>query len=151
MKPAPAGWPRLSVSVFYKDPSKAIDWLCDAFGFECKVKIEEGGTVVHSQLTFGDGLVMVGGEASQRPNETHRKSPASIGGNITGAVMIFVDDCDEHAAHAKAHGAKVVRGPETNDYGADWWTDRSYEAVDLEGHHWYFVQRIRSAETQDKK
>ena len=34
MKNTPAGWPRISVSLFYDDALAAIDWLCRAFGFE---------------------------------------------------------------------------------------------------------------------
>jgi uncharacterized glyoxalase superfamily protein PhnB len=40
MKPAPADWPRLSSAVVYQDAAAAIDWLCKAFGFEVRVKIE---------------------------------------------------------------------------------------------------------------
>ena len=62
MKSPPAGWPRISSAVFYEDPAKAIDWLAKAFGFEVQVKVEgDDGTIVHSQLVFGGGLVMVGG------------------------------------------------------------------------------------------
>jgi uncharacterized glyoxalase superfamily protein PhnB len=32
----------------------------------------------------------------------------------------------------------------TTDYGEEYWTDRGYEAEDLEGHHWWFVQRLRT-------
>ncbi len=30
-----------------------------------------------------------------------------------------------------------------HDYGADYWVGRSYAAVDMEGHLWWFTQRIR--------
>ena len=33
--------------------------------------------------------------------------------------------------------------PATQDYGEGYWVERSYEARDLEGHHWWFVQRLR--------
>ena len=70
MKPTPAGWPRLSSGIYYRDAGKAIDWLCEAFGFEVRLKVEgEGGSIVHSELAFGDGLVMVGeslGDRSRR-------------------------------------------------------------------------------------
>ncbi len=40
-----------------------IDWLCDAFGFELRLKVEgEGGSIEHSEITFGDAVVMVSGE-----------------------------------------------------------------------------------------
>jgi uncharacterized glyoxalase superfamily protein PhnB len=40
MKPTPKDWPRLSSSVFYQDAAAAIAWLCAAFGFEVRLKIE---------------------------------------------------------------------------------------------------------------
>ncbi len=61
MKPPPEGWPRISSAVFYNDASKAIDWLCEVFGFDVRLKVEgEGGRIEHSELVFGEGLIMVG-------------------------------------------------------------------------------------------
>jgi uncharacterized glyoxalase superfamily protein PhnB len=51
MKPPPQGWSRMSASVFYDDPAAAIEWLCQAFGFELQLKVEgDGGEIVHSEL-----------------------------------------------------------------------------------------------------
>lgn len=148
MKPTPKGWPRLSASVFYDDPRAAIDWLCKAFGFEIRLKVEgDDGTIVHSELVFGEALVMVGGTGSRDPSkdasERLAASPRSLNGANTGALCLFVDDTDAHAARAKSAGAGIVREPTTSDYGDDYWSDRSYGATDLEGHLWWFMQRIR--------
>ena len=144
MKPTPQGWPRISASVYYENPGKAIDFLRDAFGFEVRVRHEEGGTVVHSQLVLAEGLVMVGGVVSAaHPEARWRKSPQQLGGANTQALFVYVDDADAHCAKARAAGAKIVREPETVDYGAEWWSDRGYEAEDLEGHHWHFAHRVR--------
>jgi uncharacterized glyoxalase superfamily protein PhnB len=40
MKNTPAGWPRISVSIFYDDALQAIDWLCRAFGRAGGAKID---------------------------------------------------------------------------------------------------------------
>jgi uncharacterized glyoxalase superfamily protein PhnB len=146
MKPTPAGWPRISPAVFYQAPGDAIDWLCRAFGFEVRLKIEgEGGRIDHSELVFGDGLIMVGGtgQESERPEATHRASPKSVDGKNTQSMMVFVDDADAHCARARASGAKIIKEPKTTDYGEAYWADRTYEAEDLEGHHWWFTQRMR--------
>jgi uncharacterized glyoxalase superfamily protein PhnB len=37
----------------------------------------------------------------------------------------------------------VVREPETSDYGEGFWADRTYGALDPEGHLWWFMQRVR--------
>jgi uncharacterized glyoxalase superfamily protein PhnB len=140
MKPAPKGWPRISSSVVYEDAKTAITWLSKTFGFEVKVLVEgEGGRVEHSELLYGDGLIMIG---SGRADRGWRQSPKSIGGANTQTMMVFVDDADAHAAHAKAAGATIAKEPTTQDYGEGYWVDRGYEAIDLEGHHWYFVQRL---------
>jgi uncharacterized glyoxalase superfamily protein PhnB len=145
MKPAPTGWPRISSSVTYADPLAAIEFLVSAFGFQVRIKVEDPpGTLVHSELTYGDGLVMVGGEASKQRDEPWRKSPRSAGGANTQQLMIYVDDCDAFVAHATANGAKLTWGPQTNDHGADYWSDRSAQLADPEGHHWYITQRLRS-------
>ena len=40
-------------------------------------------------------------------------------------------------------GATIVSEPTTTDYGDGYWVDRSYEAIDLEGHHWWFMTADR--------
>lgn len=145
MKPTPKGWPRLSASVYYEDPHAAIQWLCDAFDFEKRMVVEgDDGTVVHSELMYGEGMVMVGGTVNKHDETLDMmSSPKALGGKITGACCFFVDDCDAHYNRAVEHGAKIVRQPTTTDYGDDYWTDRSYGALDPEGHLWWFMQRIK--------
>lgn len=147
MKTTPTGWPRISSAVFYDDAGPAIDWLCKAFGFEVRIRIDgENGRVEHSQLTYGeDGLVMVGssGGRADRDVPLPCQSPKSLGGANTQALCLFVDDADAHCAHARAAGAVIAEEPTTTDYGPEYWADRMYRAVDPEGHHWWFMQRVR--------
>lgn len=146
MRSTPAGWPRISTALYYQGPAKAIDWLCRAFGFELRLKIEgDGGRIEHSELTYGEGLIMVGDERAgpHHPESTHRRSPRSIGGGNTQNMMLYVDDVDSHCSRARAAGAVIVSEPKNTDYGEDYWEDRGYEAEDLEGHHWWFYQRLR--------
>jgi uncharacterized glyoxalase superfamily protein PhnB len=144
MKPTPKGWPRLSVSVFYRDAPRAIDWLCNAFGFEVRVKVEgEGGRIEHSELVFGEAVVMVGDEERQKDKGRRSVSPLSVGGAQTMGVFFYVDDAEAHCARARAGGAKIVKEPQVSDYGADYWADKSYEAEDFEGHRWGFAERVR--------
>lgn len=137
--PPPKGWPRLSVGLTYNEPAKAIDWLCRAFGFEVQLKVEgDGGQIVHSELVLGGGLVMVG----EGKDRTWRKSPRDLGGANTQACCVYVDDVDAHCERARKAGATIAAEPKTTDYGDGYWADRSYEVIDLEGHHWWFMQRI---------
>jgi uncharacterized glyoxalase superfamily protein PhnB len=148
VKPTPKGWPRISSALFYDDAARAIDWLCEAFGFEVQIKVEgEGGRIVHSQLTCGDGLIMVSsaGGRPDRPNPLPGRSPRSLDGANTQALFMYVDDADAHCARARAAGAVILDEPATSDHGADYWSDRSYRAVDPEGHHWWFAHRVRTS------
>ena len=143
MKPTPKGWPRLSSALSYDEAAKAIDWLCEAFGFAVRLKVQgDDGSIKHSELTYGEALIMVA-QAGNNPNHPgwpEGLSPRKAGGN-TQSLMLFVDDVDAHCAHA--HGAIIVMEPALHDYGKDHWADRSYGAIDCGGHMWWFTQRVR--------
>jgi uncharacterized glyoxalase superfamily protein PhnB len=147
LKPAPSNFPRISSAVYYDDAAAAIDWLVRAFDFEVRLRIEgEGGRIEHSELTYGgEGLIMVGesGRASSNKKPVPSKSPRALGGANTQILCICVDDADAHCAHARRAGATIIDEPTTVDYGDEYWSDRSYRAEDLEGHHWWFMQRVR--------
>ena len=81
-KPCPPGWPRISSSLYYVDARKAIDWLCKAFGFEIQLKVEgEGGRIEHSELRYGEGLLMVGSadNSEKLPLRRSRSRTAVLG------------------------------------------------------------------------
>jgi uncharacterized glyoxalase superfamily protein PhnB len=147
MKNTPKGWPRIAPALFYEDAATAIDWLCRAFGFQVRLKVQgDDGRIAHSELVFGDGVIMVG-DGSAHPDWVFRKSPKALGGACTQSLMVYVDDVDAHCARARAAGAKIFMEPDLHDYGDDHWADRSYGAVDPEGHHWWFTQRVRDPKT----
>jgi uncharacterized glyoxalase superfamily protein PhnB len=145
MKPTPAGWPRLSSGLSYQDPAAMIDWLCKAFGFKVRLKVQgEDGTIEHSELTYGEAVIMVSGErrGAEPRLGVPLLSPRTAGGN-TQHLMLYVDDVDAHCDQARAAGAVIADEPSLHDYGAEYWADRSYGAVDAEGHLWWFTQRVR--------
>jgi len=148
VKPAPPDWPRLSAALFYDDPRAAIDWLCKAFGFSVRILVDgPDGTVAHSELAYGDTLMMVAGCGPAYACETDRwrerlASPAMAGGRVTANLTMYVDDVDAHCAQAKANDAEVLTEPRTVDYGDEYWSDRNYCCLDCEGHVWWFLQRL---------
>lgn len=144
MKATPAGWPRISTALYYEDAAKAIDWLCNAFGFEVRLKVEgDGGRVEHSELVFGEGLIMVGEVHGKEDKFPYRRSPSQVGGSNTQNMMVYVDDVEAHCKQARAAGAKISSEPKTTDYGEDYWSDRGYECEDVGGHRWWFYERLR--------
>jgi uncharacterized glyoxalase superfamily protein PhnB len=145
MRPTPAGWPRISTSLYYDNAAGAIDWLCRAFGFEVRLKVEgEGGHIEHSELVFGGGLIMVAEATHKEGKYPFRRSPGQIGGANTQNMMVYVDDVEAHCTRAREAGAEIVAEPKTHEYGEEYWTDRGYQCRDIGGHHWWFFQRLRT-------
>jgi uncharacterized glyoxalase superfamily protein PhnB len=124
---------------------KAVDFLCRAFGFEVRLKVEGAdGRIEHSELALDGGVVMVGStDRNDKPGKGWCASPKSVGGVNTQSLCVQVDDVDAHCARARSAGATIATPPATQDYGAEYGSHRTYEAVDLEGHHWWFMRVVR--------
>lgn len=117
----------------YRDAAAAVDWLCEAFGFERHLVVPDGdGGVAHAQLVFGNGMVMVG-PARDDPFDALVKPPAAAGGLCTQSAYLIVEDADAHHARAVTAGAEVVMPLEDADYGG-----RGYSCRDPEGNVWNF-------------
>jgi uncharacterized glyoxalase superfamily protein PhnB len=102
----------------YADVVEASDWLCNAFGFEVRLRIGDH----RAQLVFGNGAVIV--------IELGEPSGAS-------SVLVRVDDADAHHERAARAGARILDLPTDYPYG-----ERQYNAEDLGGHRWTFSQSI---------
>ena len=123
-------------SILYKDATAAIEWLCNAFGFEQHLIVpDENGTIVHAELTLGNIMVMVGSTQSQSEYSKLIKQPIDIGNFETQSPYIVLDenDIDAHFETAKTKGAKIVIELKSQDYGG-----KDYTCYDIEGHLWNF-------------
>ena len=125
-------WPDVIPFIRYEDPASTIDWLERAFGFKRHAVHEgEGGTIEHAEITYGNGMFMVGPAREGDPSGA--KTPNQLGGQTTGGMYVVVDDPDAHFERARAAGAEIARELEEMDYGS-----REYSARDPEGHTWTF-------------
>ncbi|WP_433380533.1 VOC family protein [Streptosporangium sp. CA-115845] len=127
----PDGMPRITPVLFYADPEKAIEWLIQVFGFEKRKVLNDDGSIVHAELSFGEGVVQLAGTGDGRRHEPRGQ------GEPRQSLYVFVDDVDGHHEHARKAGAVIRDKPGTRFYG-----DRNYTAEDLEGHHWVFARRV---------
>jgi uncharacterized glyoxalase superfamily protein PhnB len=119
----------------YRDAPAAIEWLCQAFGFEKHLVVpNDDGTIAHAQLSFGNGMIMLG-SVLKRESEfgSLMKQPGEIAGGQTQSSYVVVADADAAYTRAKAGGAKVVMEIRDEDYGG-----RGFSCYDLEGHLWSF-------------
>jgi uncharacterized glyoxalase superfamily protein PhnB len=112
----------------YEDAGKASVWLCSAFGFRERLRIGDH----RAQLVFGDGAVIL----TQR-----HFSPDS---HTCHEVHVRVADVDSHCEHARKHGARILREPESYPFG-----ERQYTAEDPGGHQWTFSQSISDVAPED--
>jgi uncharacterized glyoxalase superfamily protein PhnB len=133
--------PAFISSVIYRDQRAALEWLERAFGFDVSgVFTDSKGTIVHAEMSHGDGVVMISSEFAD-----WAKSPASIGGVTTQRLHVRLESgIDEHCDRARKAGAKIIMEPADQFYG-----DRTYAAEDFEGHRWTFAQAVREVSYQD--
>ncbi|MFD5420803.1 VOC family protein [Streptomyces sp. NPDC127069] len=123
-----AGVPSICPTLLYRDAKGAIKLLTEAFGFS-QVAVYEGedGSVMHAELAYGNGVVMLG---SQGRGGTFDKLMEGAG---PAGVYVVVDDVDAHHQRAVDHGVEIVAPPADQDYGS-----RDYMARDAEGNIWSF-------------
>jgi uncharacterized glyoxalase superfamily protein PhnB len=119
----------------YRNAPAAIEWLCGAFGFEKQaIYPNEDGTIAHAQLTFGNGMIMLGSVPEKETAWGELiKQPDEIGGAETQCAYLIVADPDALYARAKAAGARIIVEIKDEDYGG-----RGFSCYDLEGHLWNF-------------
>lgn len=120
----------------YQDAHKAIDFLCEAFGFERHMVVEaDDGGIAHAQLVLGagagSGMIMVGTARDDAFGEL--QLPADPDQPVTQSAYIVVDDPEAHCERARDAGATIVLEPEVQDYGGS-----LYACRDPEGQLWNF-------------
>ncbi|MCG8336321.1 MAG: glyoxalase, partial [Proteobacteria bacterium] len=94
----------------YRDAPAAIEWLCENFGFEKQLVVpNDDGTIAHAQLSYGNGMIMLG-SVLEIETEFGRliKQPDEIGGAETQSAYVVVSDADVVYARAKDAGAEIV-------------------------------------------
>ena len=111
--------------ISYEDGVAALEWLARAFGFRETARLTEpDGRLSHGEMLAGDGLIML---ASPTPDyqgpRRHRQSCEqarkwSTVPWIIDGVLVYVDDLEGHFARAKAAGATILSGIETDPPGA---------------------------------
>lgn len=120
--------PTVYPALLYRDARAAVRFLTEALGFTTATLFEgPDGSVVHAELSQGNGLVMLG------PAGGEGEFAKLSAGSGPAAVYVVVEDADRHHAHAVAHGAEVVIPLRDQDYGS-----REYTVRDPEGNLWSF-------------
>ena len=119
----------------YENVGAALSFLERAFGFR-EVPTARGvradGAIDYTMVEFGGGMVGLGAQGAHGAF-----SPKTVG-TTTQYITVHVDDIDTHHERAVASGAEIVS--RLHDHLREY---RVYEALDLEGHRWRFLQWFR--------
>ncbi len=116
----------------YRDALAAMEWLERAFGFERKAVYMSGETVVgHAEMTFGNGMVMLGSVDNGSKSSANMVQPDETGGRETQSAYLVVSDAEAIYRTAKAAGAEMTMELTEMDYGG-----KAFGCRDLEGHLW---------------
>ncbi|MEU6881163.1 VOC family protein [Streptomyces sp. NPDC046712] len=121
--------PHICPTLTYDDAHTAIKQLTEAFGFTRTAVYEgEDGKVAHAELSYGNGMVMLGSKGTGSEFDKLMEGSGPVG------VYVHVDDVDAHHARAVEHGVEIVMPPTDQEYGS-----RDYIARDAEGNIWSFA------------
>jgi uncharacterized glyoxalase superfamily protein PhnB len=119
----------------YENIGAALSFLERAFGFR-EVPAARGvradGAIDYTMVEFGGGMIGLGAQGA------HGAFSPKTAGTTTQYLTVHVDDIDTHHQRAVASGAEIVS--RLHDHLREY---RVYEALDLEGHRWRFLQWFR--------
>ncbi|UNO42780.1 VOC family protein [Streptomyces sp. MST-110588] len=122
------GAPTLFPTLLYRDAKAAIRQLTEGFGFTRDALYEsEDGTVLHAELSYGNGTVMLG---SKGHGGVYGEAMRDAG---PAGVYVVVQDPDAHHKRAEQAGVEILTPPTDQEYGS-----RDYTARDAEGNLWTF-------------
>jgi uncharacterized glyoxalase superfamily protein PhnB len=119
----------------YRDAPAAIEWLCSTFGFEKHLVVPgENNTIVHAQLSFGNGMLMLGSvNAIDSDYGKLITQPDAIGGAQTQTIYVVVADADAVYDRVRSAGMEIVMDIKDEEYGG-----RGFTCRDIERHVWSF-------------
>jgi uncharacterized glyoxalase superfamily protein PhnB len=144
-------WSAVYAHLTYADPIAAISWLERAFGFRERVRVESPERFITSKLESpAGGLIMVVGQSAERNQSLREALPEFTEGGerswpyLSHTMTVMVPDVVAHHGRAKDAGALVLGEPKEFPWGLC-----GYNALDLEGHRWEFVELVQTREPEE--
>jgi uncharacterized glyoxalase superfamily protein PhnB len=102
--------------------------------------VRADGAIDYTMVEFGDGMIGLGAQGA------HGAFSPKRAGTASQYLTVHVDDIDAHHQRALASGAEIVS--RLHDHLRDY---RVYEALDLEGHRWRFLQWLREVPQSERR
>jgi uncharacterized glyoxalase superfamily protein PhnB len=115
----------------YDDATRAVQWLCDVFGFvEHQIYKDDQQKVIHAELRFGNNILMLGPNAPTAFGQFMRQ-PREVGHIETQLCFLSVDQIELFFEKCKAHKVEILMPLKKQDYGSS-----DFVCKDFEGHIW---------------
>ena len=128
-----ASFERVIPILVYRDIQAAHDFLVNVFGFRSGgVDRDEEGNARHAEVRVGEATIWL-----HRETEDGRLVSAEKVDMAGSGVSVIVSNVDAYCAQLREAGARIEYGPVVQPYGL-----REFEALDLEGHRWWFASPI---------
>ncbi len=116
----------------YPDCDAALAFLRDVVGLgEHRVFRDDGGGIVHAEMTLGTGLFMFGPDTTPGDFGRFLIAPAETGGRVTLSIYAVLPDIAAAYARAVAAGADIAQPLDAQGHGGTAFTLR-----DPGGHVW---------------
>lgn len=115
----------------YRDAPAAIEWPCNTVGFEKKLVVPgENNTVVHAELSFGNGMLMLGSVKAGEYGKLMAQ-PDDVGGRQTQTIYVVVPDADAVYERVRSAGTEIIIDIKDEEFGG-----RGFTCRDIERHVW---------------
>jgi len=138
----PKGYTSVTPGLVFKDARPALEWYGTVFGAKVTTRMDlPDGRIMHAEVKIGDALVMLGDEAPKMG----LPSAETLGGS-SGALMLYVKDCDAVYARAIAGGARALM-PLADMF----WGDRYGQIVDPFGYRWAIATHVKDLTPRQMK
>jgi uncharacterized glyoxalase superfamily protein PhnB len=125
VKQIPEGYHTVTPYLIVSNVQQVTDFLVHALDAQVKERVTTpDGHTMHSEVTIGDSIVMMG-----QANPQHPPKAASL--------YVYVPDVDAAFARAVKAGAQVIMEPKDQLYG-----DRSGGIKDPSGNEWWLGTHI---------
>jgi uncharacterized glyoxalase superfamily protein PhnB len=133
----PENMPWVTPYLTVRDGATALGFYERAFGFKTRFAMPKSdGTIGHAEMSWDDGVVMLGPEG-----DCPARAPATSGTASPVQLYVYCDDVDALYDRAVAAGAQGD-APPTDMF----WGDRMCRLTDPEGYTWCFATHVKKAD-----
>jgi len=131
--PKADGMQWLNPYMIVKDVEETLAFYEKAFGFQTRLTLpDKEGRIIHAEMTYKDGVLMVGSES---PGQ-QALAPRTLEGSPV-SFYLYVDNVEEVFTRAKNAGTEIV-----SELKDEFWGDRTCSFKCPEGYKWIFAQNV---------